>query len=110
MKPPANATAVRSVTSLFGNKESDVDHIASEKGEKKPETGIRRSARLQVILPEPSVERLEKLKETTEAASYSEVIRISLRLYEGLLDAVENGSKITIERPDGSKEHVLFCN
>ena len=46
----------------------------------------RRTTRVQLELPEPSMERLKRLKEVTEASGYSEVIRNALKTYEALLD------------------------
>ncbi len=109
MKYQSEVSASGLNTSLFSDDNEKLSSLAVPKGgSRKHEAGIKRSARLQVILPEASVERLEKLKDNTEAASYSEVIRIALRLYEGLIEEIRNGSKISIDRPDGSKENVLF--
>jgi hypothetical protein len=72
-----------------------------EKEEKKAR--LSRTARLQLILPEASVDRLEKLKAATEAASYAEVIRRSLRLYEALVTEQRGGSVIAIRRKGGAE-------
>lgn len=65
-----------------------------------------RTARLQLVLPEKSVDRLEALKEVTEASSYAEVIRRALRIYEGLLAETDAGGTVFVKRPDGSDEIV----
>lgn len=67
---------------------------------------LSRTARLQLILPERSVERLEAIKEVTEAASYAEVIRRALRLYEGVLAATQEGGQLTLKKTDGSEIYV----
>jgi Arc/MetJ-type ribon-helix-helix transcriptional regulator len=41
-----------------------------------------KTTRVQLELPEPSMERLKALKDKTEAASYAEVIKNSLRFDE----------------------------
>ncbi|SMX33764.1 hypothetical protein [Octadecabacter ascidiaceicola] len=61
-------------------------------------------ARLQLILPSQSMARLTSIKDVTEAASYAEVIRRSLRIYEGLLAEVLDGSSVVVRRTDGSEE------
>ncbi len=70
---------------------------------------LSRTARLQLILPEASVDRLEKLKAATEAASYAEVIRRALRLYEALISEQQDASSLVVQRKDG-KEIQLSLN
>jgi hypothetical protein len=47
------------------------------------------------------MERLQKLKDRSEAASYAEVIRNALRLYEALVEEHEKGSEFSLKRTDG---------
>ena len=49
------------------------------------EPGERSTTRVQLEMPPQAMERLQKLKDRTEAASYAEVIRNALRLYEARL-------------------------
>jgi hypothetical protein len=49
-------------------------------------------------LPPKSVERLKRLQELTEAASYAEVMRNALRVYEALILEAEQGNEILIKR------------
>ena len=78
-----------------------------EEEERQSPSGKRaRTARLQIILPEPSYDRLEAIKEETEAASFAEVFRRALRLYEGLLAETEGGGKLVVLRADGSTVDV----
>jgi len=42
------------------------------------------------------MERLQRLKERTEAASYAEVIRSALRLFEALVEEHEKGSEFAL--------------
>ena len=66
-----------------------------------PENGERATTRVQLELPPQAMERLQRLKEKTEAASYAEVIRNALRLLEALVEEHEKGSEFALKRPDG---------
>jgi hypothetical protein len=55
--------------------------------------GIRKK-RLNLIIPDRAMERLEWLKDQTEAASHTEVIRQALFVYETLVERVADGSKL----------------
>lgn len=68
--------------------------------------GKGRTGRLQIVMPERSVDRLEHIMEVTDASSLSEVIRRALRIYEGLLEETQDGARLIIERPDGSREEL----
>jgi hypothetical protein len=50
------------------------------------------------------MERLKALKDKTEAASYAEVIKNSLRLYEALIGEAEAGNEVLIKSPDGTEK------
>jgi len=65
------------------------------------ENGERATTRVQLELPPQAMERLQRLKEKTEAASYAEVIRNALRLLEALVDEHDQGSEFSLKRPDG---------
>ena len=52
--------------------------------------------RLNLLLPAKSIERLDRLKDKTEAASYTEVIRNAIRLYEAIIAEYEKGNKVQI--------------
>ncbi len=65
------------------------------------ENGGRTTTRVQLEMPPQAMERLTRLKEKTEAASYAEVIRNALRLFEALLDEHEKGAEFALKRPDG---------
>lgn len=47
------------------------------------------------------MERLQKLKDRTEAASYAEVIRNALRLFEALVEEHERGAEFSLKRAGG---------
>ncbi len=69
-----------------------------------------KTTRVQLELSEKSFGRLQALKETTEAASYAEVIRNALRLYEGLIREEQAGNTLSIQTKDGKKRelHPVF--
>ncbi len=68
-----------------------------------PETepGERSTTRVQLEMPPQAMERLQKMKDRTEAASYAEVIRNALRLFEALMDEHEKGAEFQLKRGDG---------
>jgi hypothetical protein len=57
--------------------------------------------RLQLELPQRSFDRLNSLKEKTEAASYSEVLKNALRLYESVITQYEGGRRLYVKNADG---------
>ncbi len=61
----------------------------------------RTTTRVQLEMPPQAMERLQRLKEHTEAASYAEVIRNALRLFEALVDEHAKGAEFSLKRPDG---------
>lgn len=65
------------------------------------ETGERGTTRVQLEMPPQAMDRLQRLKERMEAASYAEVIRNAIRLLEALVDEHEKGSEFSIRRKDG---------
>lgn len=66
----------------------------------------KKTTRVQLELQEASFARLKALREKTEAASYAEVIKNALRLYEGLIEETESGNALSIKTPNG--EHVTY--
>lgn len=63
--------------------------------------GDRVTTRVQLEMPPQAMVRLQKMKDRTEAASYAEVIRNALRLFEALVDEHEKGSEFSLKRADG---------
>jgi len=63
--------------------------------------GERATTRVQLEMPPQAMERLQKLKDQTEAASYAEVIRNALRLFEALVEEHAKGSEFSLKRADG---------
>jgi Arc/MetJ-type ribon-helix-helix transcriptional regulator len=66
-----------------------------------PEAGERGTTRVQLEMPPQAMDRLQKLKDRSEAASYAEVIRNALRLYEALVEEHEKGSELSLKRANG---------
>lgn len=65
--------------------------------------------RIQFDLPEKSLARLQELKAKTEAASYAEVVKNALRLYEALIEEAESGNTFLVRSADGStRQYVVF--
>lgn len=64
--------------------------------------------RLNLVLPERSVERLEALKERTDASSVTEVVKNALMTYEALADHLSNGVVFCGRRPNGETFDVEF--
>ena len=72
-------------------------------------TGIgAKSVRMTLVLPPKSSARLERLKEVTEAASYAEIIRNAIRVYEALVMEHDSGTKFFVKRKDGKDESVEY--
>lgn len=64
--------------------------------------------RINIVLPERSVDRLEVLKEITDASSVTEVIKHALMTYESLADHLQNGVTFTGHRTNGETFSVEF--
>jgi Arc/MetJ-type ribon-helix-helix transcriptional regulator len=64
---------------------------------------VKKTTRVQLELPESSMERLKALRERTEASSYAEVIKNSLRLYEALIKEAEGGNQVCIKTAEGTE-------
>lgn len=76
-------------------------HMRGERPETEGETGERATTRVQLEMPPQAMARLQKMKDRSEAASYAEVIRNALRLYEALVDEHEKGSEFSLKRANG---------
>ena len=57
--------------------------------------------RVQLDLSLSAVDRLSALKAKTEAASYTEVVKNALRIYEALIEETEAGKEFLIRDKDG---------
>ena len=76
-------------------------HGRRMRGETEGDTDARATTRVQLEMPPQAMERLQMLKDRTEAASYAEVIRNALRLYEALVEEHAKGAEFSLKRPDG---------
>lgn len=65
------------------------------------EGGERPTTRVQLEMPPQAMARLQALKERSEAASYAEVIRNALRLYEALVGEHEKGAEFFLKQANG---------
>jgi dihydroxyacid dehydratase/phosphogluconate dehydratase len=66
------------------------------------------SKRIQMDLAPKALSRLKRLQDTTEAASYAEVVRNALRLYEVLVEEHEKGANFKIEKNGNLADFHVF--
>nr|AFD62205.1 hypothetical protein [Paracoccus haeundaensis] len=64
--------------------------------------------RLNLVLPERSMDRLEDLKVRTDASSITEVVKSALMTYESLADHLAEGVVFSGHRPNGEVFAVEF--
>jgi Arc/MetJ-type ribon-helix-helix transcriptional regulator len=76
-------------------------HRRYYRGEDVRSDGERNTTRVQLEMPPQAMERLQRLKEKTEAASYAEVIRNALRVFEALVQEHEAGAEFSLKRSSG---------
>lgn len=62
--------------------------------------------RLNLIMPERAMERLDWLRDRTDAASHTEVIRQALFAYEQIVAKMSEGS-VLMEKTPGGQLHPL---
>jgi hypothetical protein len=77
---------------------------AAESGTKqraREKTGAIKKNRVQLDFAPRSMERLNELKAKTEAASYAEVVKNALRLYEALIEETEAGKQFLVRDQSG---------
>ncbi|WP_395404148.1 hypothetical protein ACHMW6_34875 [Pseudoduganella sp. UC29_106] len=68
------------------------------------------TTRVQLELAEKSFERLNALKDKTEAASYAEVMKNALRLYESIIAQHDAGKRLCLKDSNGNiTEYEVFC-
>jgi len=67
-----------------------------------------RMARVQMNLPQGSIDRLDDLVRRTESSSYAEVMRNALRLYDVAVSEVESGRGLFIRRGDGYEPMIAL--
>lgn len=64
--------------------------------------------RINIVLPERSMERLEELKAKTDAASLAEVIKKALMTFESIADHLAKGAVFFMSMPNGEQVAVDF--
>lgn len=64
--------------------------------------------RLNLDLTERVRERLERLREATEAESMTEVIRRALSIYDALIEIRQEGGKIVVVDKHDKQEQLRF--
>jgi hypothetical protein len=83
-----------SALTLATGTQSDANDRADEKAK------VQKN-RVQFDLAPRSMERLNALKTKTEAASYAEVVKNALRLYEALIEEDESGKQFLTRDKNG---------
>lgn len=63
------------------------------------------SKRLNIILPDRTVSRIESIKQTTMASSATDVIRNALLTYEALVEFASEGKKFFMKK-DGDPSYI----
>ena len=58
-------------------------------------------SRVQIDLTPHAMALLTELKEKTDAATYAEVFRKAMKLYDGIVSEVDRGSEFLIRAKDG---------
>jgi hypothetical protein len=76
--------------------------LASEADDRPDAKAKMPKNRVQFDLPPRSMDRLNVLKVKTEAASYAEVVKNALRLYEALIEETESGKQFFIRDENGT--------
>ena len=66
--------------------------------------------RIQIDLPKRAFERLQKLKNSTEASSYADVLRNALSIYAAIIAIMDGGGSIMVKQEDGSVVPAYFIS
>jgi hypothetical protein len=64
--------------------------------------------RLTMEIPATLRERMDRLRDATEAASVVEVIRTAIKVYEKVVHAHAAGHRIVERRPNGEETDLMF--
>lgn len=72
---------------------------------RKPRATSPKVKRFNLELPQAAFDRIREIESITEAASVSEVLRRSLKLYDFLVRQQQDGKEVVIR--DGESENVL---
>lgn len=68
----------------------------------------KESVRLNLEMSLQVRERLENLREQTDADSLTEVVRRALAVYEYLYDGIQDGGKIILRRENGKESEIAL--
>ena len=71
-----------------------------------PVTANDKTRRVQMELSQNSFERLNRLKDMVEAASYTEVMKDALRLYEYFVQKDNEGAQVQVRSKDGNVSEI----
>jgi hypothetical protein len=66
------------------------------------------SKRIQFEFPPDAAERLDRIKQETNSASYAELVRNALRVYEWLIETQKKGFEIGVVKDDQLIRTVEF--
>lgn len=64
--------------------------------------------RLNLDFPETVRDRLERLRQDSEADSLKEVVRKAIALYERAIQTSNKGGQIILREEDGSETHLMM--
>jgi len=67
------------------------------------DVGDGKTLRVQLLMPEKSVRRLENIKVATGASSLAEVVRRAVQIYAGVLEEAGVGGEVVFRRPSGEE-------
>lgn len=67
----------------------------------RPSAKVDPKRRLNIVLPEASWDRLERLKEDLEAETITEVVKDSFRLLEYVVSLHKAGASLQVVQPNG---------
>ena len=66
----------------------------------------KQTRRVQLELPDRSMQKLESLKDQTDAASYAEVIRNAVMAYSWMIERYENDEQLLVRDSSGNTREV----
>lgn len=67
---------------------------------------LEKKVRVQIDLAPQSFDRLKRLKNVTEASSYTDVLKDALRLYEFIIETDQKGSTLKVVDESGRESDL----
>jgi hypothetical protein len=67
---------------------------------------VDKTRRVQMELSQSSFDRLNRLKDISDASSYTEVMKDALRLYEYFVSKDAEGAKFLVKSKDGDTSEI----